>query len=107
MHEWVKVNKTVATVGLLLYAKKEIGEIVNIRLPKVGKKVKKDESICILESMKSAIDIYAPISGKIVAVNEKLKSDLNLINQDPENEGWLFKIESTDVQELEEYSGRS
>lgn len=100
-HEWVKIDKNLATVGITAYAKKEIGEIVNIELPEVGKEVKAHEEVCIIESTKSAIDVYCPLSGKIVAVNRKLIDNISLINTSPENEGWLFKIEVTDLDELE------
>lgn len=101
-HEWVKIDKNLATVGITAYAKKEIGEIVNVDLPIVGKVVKAQEEVCIIESTKSAIDIYSPISGKIVEVNNKLIENVSLINSSPEKDGWLFKIESTNLKELED-----
>lgn len=94
-HEWIKIEGDIGTVGISAYAKNEIGEIVNIQLPKVGRTVEAHEEVCILESAKSAIDVTSPVSGKIVEVNEKLKKNLQLINEDPEKEGWLFKISIT------------
>jgi glycine cleavage system H protein len=91
-HEWIKIEKEIGIVGISAYAKNEIGEVVNIQLPKVGRIVKAHEEVCILESAKSAIDVSSPVSGKIVEVNEKLKKNLRLINEKPESEGWLFKI---------------
>jgi glycine cleavage system H protein len=100
-HEWVKIDKNLATVGITAYAKKEIGEIVNVDLPAVGKVVKAKEEVCVIESTKSAIDVYSPVSGKIVEVNRELIDNLSLLNTSPEKEGWLFKIEATDLIELE------
>jgi glycine cleavage system H protein len=101
-NEWIKIEKNIITVGISSYAAKEIGEILFIELPKVGRKVKKGEEVCILESNKAAFDVYAPISGKIVEVNEKLKKNLKDLNKYPESKGWLFKIESSNLKELEE-----
>ena len=100
-HEWVKIEKNIAIVGITAYAKKEIGEIVNVELPKVGKMVKAQEEVCIIESTKSAIDVYSPVSGKIVEVNNRLIENISLINFSPEKEGWLFKVEAADLKELE------
>jgi glycine cleavage system H protein len=100
-HEWIIIEDNIATVGITAYARKEIGEIVNLDLPKVGRKVRLGEEICVIESTKSAIDIYSPLSGKIVEVNGALIKDVGLINRSPEKEGWLFKIEATDLKELE------
>lgn len=100
-HEWIEIENNLATVGITAYAKKEIGEIVNVDLPKIGQKVRAKEEVCVVESTKSAIDIYSPLSGKIAEVNSGLIEDVDLINRSPEKEGWLFKIEVTDLKELE------
>lgn len=92
-HEWVRVEGNIGTVGITLHAKGELGEVVYVELPEVGSKVKVGEEVCVLESTKAAADIYAPISGKIVAVNEELRSSPKKINESPESEGWLFRIE--------------
>lgn len=101
-NEWIKIEGNIITIGISSYAAKEIGEILFIELPKVGKKVKKGEEAAVLESNKAAFDVYAPISGKIVEVNEKLKKNLKDLNNYPESKGWLFKIESSNLKELEE-----
>jgi glycine cleavage system H protein len=100
-HEWIHLDKTTGTVGITSYALKELGEIVFVELPKVGKNVKNGDEVCVLESTKAAVDIYTPVSGKIVEVNRELVSDLKRINQSPEKEGWLFKIQITDPKEYE------
>jgi glycine cleavage system H protein len=92
-HEWIKKDKDIATVGITKKASDEIGEIVYIELPKLGQSVKKGEEVVILESTKAAIDSYAPIDGFVVEVNEKLKNRPELVNQDPEGEGWLYKLQ--------------
>jgi len=100
-HEWIKIEGNIGTVGISASAKEEIGEIVNLELPKVGKTVKAHEEVVVLESAKSAIDISSPVSGKIVAVNKKLEKNLALINEKPESDGWLYKIEISNLPEME------
>ena len=105
-YEWVLLEKDHAKVGITKKAQKEIGEIVFIKFPKVGQVVKKGSELLVLESTKSAIDSYAPISGEIIAVNEPLVDNLLHINQDPEGLGWLLTIKPHDVDEyhsLEDY----
>ena len=101
-HEWIKVEDKTATVGLSAYAKAAIGEIVHIELPKTGKKYQKGQEICLLESAKSAFDLYAPLSGKITEVNKRLFKEIDLINKEPEAQGWLYKMLLTDLNELKE-----
>ncbi len=100
-HEWIQVKGKVGTVGITAYAQRELGEIVFIELPKIGQIVKGKQELCVLESTKAAADIYAPVSGKITAVNTALKTDLSPLNQHPETTGWLFQIELTHPKELE------
>ncbi len=100
--EWIKVEAGIATVGLSAEAKAAIGEIVHIELPEIGKKYKKDEEISVLESSKSAFDLYAPFSGKITEVNKRLFKEMELINKEPETEGWLYKMELADLEDLKE-----
>ena len=101
-HEWVKVEAGIAMVGLSADAKTAIGEIVHVELPQVGKKYKKEEEICVLESAKSAFDLYAPFSGRITEVNKRLFKEIALINKEPEAEGWLYKMELIDLKDLKE-----
>lgn len=99
-HEWVKVDGNLATVGISNHAQEKLGDVVYVDLPQVGRVVKKGEAFMSVESVKAASDIYAPVSGKIVEVNEKLSTQPELINKDAEGEGWLVKIEVTDLSEL-------
>jgi glycine cleavage system H protein len=100
-HEWIHVEEDIATVGITAYAQKELGETVYIELPKLGKKIKAGEEIAILESTKAAADVYSPVSGEIIAINDALKENVNLLNLSPEKEGWLFKILVSDLKELD------
>ncbi|AIY86293.1 glycine cleavage system protein H [Thermotoga sp. 2812B] len=101
-HEWVVVEDKVATVGITNHAQEQLGDVVYVDLPEVGREVKRGEVVASIESVKAAADVYAPLSGKIVEVNEKLDTEPELINKDPEGEGWLFKMEISDESELED-----
>lgn len=100
-HEWISVEGGVGVVGITQEAQRELGEVVHLELPTLGKEVKAGEEVAVLESTKAAADIYSPVSGKIVAVNEELVQQLEKINAFPEKEGWLFKIQLTHPAELE------
>ena len=99
-HEWLRIDGDTATVGITNFAQEQLGDVVFVDVPKVGRQVKKAEAIAVVESVKAASDVYAPISGEIVAVNEALSSDPSLINSDPANGGWFFKIKIADKGEL-------
>jgi len=99
--EWIKVTDDVAVVGITDYAQKKLKDIVGIELPEVGKKVKKGEAIGVIESIKATADVYAPISGEVVEVNEKLLDSPELINNDPYGDGWIVKIKIEDKSELD------
>lgn len=99
-HDWLCIENGIATIGISAYAKKELGEIVYLELPKIGKKVVKGDDICILESTKSAADLFSPLSGTIIQINDSLKQHLDLLNTDPEGEGWLYKLEGIVLEEI-------
>jgi glycine cleavage system H protein len=100
-HEWISTDsETQGTVGITDYAQKELGEIVYIELPKVNQVLKAGEEACVLESTKAAADVYAPVSGRVTAVNEALRANPSLINHAPEESGWLFKIDLAQPEEL-------
>ncbi|WP_347566649.1 glycine cleavage system protein GcvH [Neochlamydia sp. AcF84] len=100
-HEWIKVTDRVGTVGISKHAQKELGEIVYVELPRIGKKAKAGEEAAVLESTKAATDIYSPVSGTIAEVNTALSSAPDLVNTSPEKEGWLYKIEMDNLEELD------
>lgn len=100
-HEWVDVQNGVGTVGVTEYAQKELGDIVYVELPTVGKSVKAGEEAVVLESTKAAADVYSPISGEILEVNNKLTEASELVNESAETDGWLFKIKLNNETELD------
>jgi glycine cleavage system H protein len=105
-HEWIVVKGKVGTVGITDYAQKELGEIVFIELPKVGQILKINQETCVLESTKAAADVYAPVSGKVIEVNEALKANPAALNKAAESEGWLFKLELSNSKELDHLMSR-
>jgi glycine cleavage system H protein len=100
-HEWVSVEGKTATVGISDHAQDHLGDIVYVDLPEVGKSLKKGDVFCTIESVKAASDIYAPISGKVIEVNEELDSSPEKINDDAEGAGWIAKIEMSNESELD------
>ena len=108
-HEWVEVEEDTATVGITNHAQESLGDIVFIDLPTVGKDVKSNEELCVIESVKAASDIYAPIDGEVIEINNNLNDDASIVNQDPEKDGWIFKMKMADPNQynnlmtLEEY----
>ena len=92
-HEWLKVEGNIGTEGITDYAQHELSDIVYVELPEVGREVSKGETIGTIEAVKTVADLYAVVGGRIVAVNENLKTHPELVNQDPYGEGWMVKIE--------------
>ncbi|GAH60820.1 unnamed protein product, partial [marine sediment metagenome] len=90
--EWLKVEDSVGTVGITDYAQDKLGDIVYLEKTEKGKKVKQTEMLTAIESVKAASDIYAPISGEVIEVNEKVVADSSIINKEPYGEGWIAKI---------------
>ena len=99
-HEWVKSAGNKVKVGITDHAQEALTDIVFVELPAVGKQVKKGEELCVVESVKSVSEVYAPVSGKIVAVNTKLDESPEIINDKPYDDGWLVELEITDKAEL-------
>jgi glycine cleavage system H protein len=91
-HEWITPGIEVATVGISDHAQAELGDVVYLELPKAGRVVKAGESVAVVESVKAASDIYAPVDGEIVESNDKAAAETSLVNSDPYGAGWLFKI---------------
>jgi glycine cleavage system H protein len=92
-HEWVRIEDKVAVIGVTDHAQHELGEVVYVELPKIGKEMKAGEQVAVLESTKAAADVYTPVSGRVLAVNEALKEDASLINKAPEERGWIAKLQ--------------
>lgn len=101
-HEWIEVDGDVGTVGVSDHAQKELGDIVYVELPKVGKVVNAGDEVAVLESTKAAADVYSPVSGTIVEVNDTLSKASETVNQAAESDGWLFKIRLSDKSQLDQ-----
>ena len=99
-HEWVFYKDAIATIGITNYAQESLGDIVFIELPKIGKFVKLGDQVGVVESVKAASDLFAPISGEIIEVNNELQNLPQLLNTDPENTGWYMKIKIDNTEEL-------
>ena len=95
-HEWVKLDGELATVGITNYAQEQLGDIVYVELPQPGDALSQFEAFGIIESVKAASDLYAPISGEVVAVNEELVDRPELVNEDPYGNGWMLKVDPKD-----------
>lgn len=95
-HEWVRAEGDAATIGITEHAQNALGDVVFVDLPEVGREVTAGEAIAVVESVKAASDVYAPIAGRIVEVNSALVDDPGLINREPTGEGWFFKIEASE-----------
>lgn len=100
-HEWIDAAPTPALVGISDHAQAELTDIVFVELPKVGRVVKAGDQVAVVESVKAASDIYSPVAGEIVEVNENLLNDPGLLNRDPYLNGWMFKINIADAGEVE------
>tara|TARA_Y100001970_G_scaffold292316_1_gene433098 strand:+ start:6598 stop:6969 length:372 start_codon:yes stop_codon:yes gene_type:complete len=108
-HEWVKIDDETATVGITNHAQESLGDIVFVDLPILGKEVKAKDELCVIESVKAASDIYSPLDGEVIEINNNLSNDASIINHDAENNGWIFKIKVSnpkqynDLMSLEQY----
>ncbi|HZP45978.1 MAG TPA: glycine cleavage system protein GcvH [Candidatus Binataceae bacterium] len=101
-HEWVTTDEAVATIGITDHAQEQLGEIVFVELPAVGDSVSKDDPFGVIESVKAVSDIYAPVSGSVVAVNEELAESPETVNEDPYGDGWLIKVRVSDPTDFED-----
>ncbi|KAG2237584.1 glycine cleavage system H protein [Thamnidium elegans] len=100
-HEWISVDNGVGTFGVTDYAQSALGDVVFVETPAVGDVVAAEEQVGAIESVKAASDIYSPVSGEVVDVNEALSDEPSLINSSPEDEGWLAKVKLSDASELD------
>jgi glycine cleavage system H protein len=101
-HEWVLIEANQATIGITDFAQHELGEVVYVELPKIGDAVTKDETFGVVESVKAASDIYAPVSGEVTEVNEDLTETPEMLNDDPYGDAWLIRVEMSDPAEMEQ-----
>ena len=101
-HIWVKIENDVATIGITDYAQSQLGDVVFIELPEVGREVESGEVIATVESIKAVSEIYSPLTGKIISINEDLANEPSLINSDPYGDGWICDIQMKDLTEIED-----
>jgi glycine cleavage system H protein len=99
-HEFVRVEGNVAVIGITAFAADQLGDVTFVELPKAGTSFKRDDKFGVIESVKSVSDLFMPVSGKVVAVNEKLSSEPELVNSDCYGAGWMMKVELADASEL-------
>lgn len=100
-HEWIELDGEIATVGITDYAQSQLGDIVFVEVPEEGKDVAKGDDAAVVESVKAASDVYAPVSGTVVEGNPALEDSPALVNEDPEGDGWFFKMTLSDTSELD------
>ena len=101
-HEWIRLDGDVATVGITEHAQAQLGDIVFVELPEIGRKIEKGGDAAVVESVKAASDVYAPASGEVVAVNQSLDGAPGAINEEAEGKGWFFRLKLTAPEELNE-----
>lgn len=102
-HEWMRVEGDVVVVGITEHASEQLGDVVFVELPDVGTTVSKDEEICVIESVKAASDILAPLDGEIVEVNEAIVDEPGKVNDDPTGDAWFFKMKAADLGQMDDY----
>ena len=100
-HEWVRLDGDIATVGITDHVQEQLGDVVFVELPEIGRDVTVEEACAVVESVKAASDIYAPLTGKVVETNQSVIEDPSLVNSDAEGEGWFFRIEIDDTDAFE------
>lgn len=101
-HEWVSVDGDVATVGISDFAQQQLGDVVFVELPDIGRTVTRGDEVAVVESVKAASEVYAPLSGEVVEVNELLSEEPGTVNESAEADGWFFRLRLTDRSELDE-----
>ncbi|MBN9005292.1 MAG: glycine cleavage system protein GcvH [Rhizobiales bacterium] len=99
-HEWLRIEGDTATIGITDYAQSQLGDVVFVELPKIGRQLKKAEAAAVVESVKAASDVYAPITGEVLAVNDALAAEPALVNSDANDKAWFFKLKISDKNEL-------
>jgi glycine cleavage system H protein len=100
-HEWIRIEGDIATVGITDHAQGQLGDIVFAEAPEAGKTLDKGGEAAVVESVKAASDVYAPVSGEVLEANPAIADDPSVINSDPEGEGWFFKLRLSDASELD------
>lgn len=100
-HEWIRLEGEIAVIGITEHAQEQLGDVVFVELPKIGRKIEKGKEAAVVESVKAASEVYAPVTGEVVAVNPELEGDPSLVNRGAEGEGWFMKVKLKDASELD------
>ncbi len=100
-HEWILIDGSVGTIGITDFAQSELGDVVFLELPSIGKQVRQGESCGTIEAVKTVAELYSPVSGEVIEVNEKLNDSPELVNKDPYGEGWMVKLKIKELKEAE------
>jgi glycine cleavage system H protein len=100
-HEWVQLDGDIATVGITDHAQEQLGDLVHVELPELERAVAEGETCAVVESVKAASDVFAPLAGKVVEINETITEDPSIVNSDAEGEGWFFRLELDDTEAFE------
>jgi glycine cleavage system H protein len=100
-HEWLQLDGDIATIGITDHAQEQLGDLVHVELPELERTVAEGETVAVVESVKAASDVFAPLAGKIVEINETISEDPSIVNSDAEGEGWFFRLELDDTDAFE------
>jgi glycine cleavage system H protein len=106
-HEWIRLDGDVGTVGITDHAQNQLGDIVFVELPETGRKASQGEAVAVVESVKAASEVFSPVAGEVIEVNEDLGSNSALVNEDAEGKAWFFKIKLTDKAQLDTLMDRA
>jgi glycine cleavage system H protein len=106
-HEWIRIDGDVATVGITVHAQDQLGDIVFVEVPEVGRKTAQGEAVAVVESVKAASDVYSPVSGEVVEANADLAGTPALVNEDAEGRAWFFKLKVANAAELDKLMDRA
>ena len=101
-HEWIRLEGNLAVIGITEYAQSQLGDVVYVELPEIGRRVEKGKEAAVVESVKAASEVYAPVSGEVAAINELIIADPAKVNADPMGEGWFLKLRPDDLKDLDE-----
>jgi glycine cleavage system H protein len=106
-HEWIRVEGDIATIGITVHAQDQLGDVVFVEVPEVGRKVAADEAVAVVESVKAASDVYSPVTGEVIETNGGLSATPGLVNEDAEGKAWFFKVRLSNPAELDALMDRA
>ncbi len=106
-HEWIRVEGNIATIGITVHAQDQLGDVVFVEVPEVGRKVSAEEAVAVVESVKAASDVYSPVTGEVIEANADLAATPGLVNEDAEGRAWFFKVRLSNTAELEALMDRA